>query len=229
MLRRVLVRFLLAVGICFVIYFGLVIPSWPGVREGYRDLYLWTGRTLFQYYGDEGQVNFEAGSEKPETDAVIHLGKRGVKDGPRVGINTGRIGYAPTAALIAFVLATPIPWSRRWRALVFGLVLVHLFVISRIWIQLLFWYSEPTPAQLYDPGPFWGEFLGGFYDFYCHAPTCSFLGPAFIWLLVCIRREDVARIREMVQGLKGETDDVDADDAKAGRTGARRRRRRRRR
>jgi ABC-type sugar transport system permease subunit len=195
--------FLLAVGI----YVLLVLP-WPGVREAYRSLYLWTGRALFQTYGYAGLINFEPLSGDPDKDAKLTLGKRGVNVGQGMAIHTGRLGYAPTAALVALVLATPIRWSRKWKALIWGLILVNLFVILRLWLALLFSYCRPSPYQLYDPSPFWAKLVSGCHDFFFHAPTCSFLLPAFIWVLVSLRTEDFVRITKTLRNLKG--------DAKAG-------------
>lgn len=186
------------------IYLLLILP-WPGMREVYRDVYLWTGRALFQYYGQEGLVNFKAGSSNVDKDATIEMGRRGVASGQVLQINTGRLGYAPTAALIALVLATPIPWLRKLCALVSGLILVNLFVISRLWLALLFSYCRPSPCRLYDPAPFWAKLLTGCYEFFFNAPTCSFLIPAFIWILVSLRREDFSRILARVRSLTGET------------------------
>ena len=195
-LKAVVRFFLLAMGI----YVLLILP-WPGVREVYRDLYLWTGRALFQYYGYAGLVNFKAGASDLDKDATIEMGRRGVRSGQALQINTGRLGYAPTACLIALVLATPIPWLRRLCAFVCGLILVNLFVISRLWLALLFSYCRPTPCRLYDPAPFWAKLLTGCYEFFFNAPTCSFLIPAFIWVLVSLRREDFSRILARVRSL----------------------------
>ena len=175
------------------VYTVLVLPI-PGVREAYRDGFLAVAQWVFHPFGQNGLVRFEPRTGDAEMDAVVTMGKRGVYLGQPVAIDTGRVGYVPTVELIALVLATPIPWSRRWRALVLGLVLVSLFVVFRMWLVLLFTYSQDLPMRLYTPGPFWNKLLAGCNEFFFISPTCSFLVPALIWAVVSLRREDITRL-----------------------------------
>jgi hypothetical protein len=54
-----------------------------------------------------------------------------------LGVNSVRQGFAPSAVLVALVLATPVVWRRRWRVLLAGLVLVQGFVFLRVAVALL--------------------------------------------------------------------------------------------
>ena len=172
----------------------LLTVRWPGVPEAYRDLFLSTMRGLFETFGDKGLVNFDALADDVGNDAVITMGKRGVELGQGVAISSWMVGYVPTAELVALVLATPISWSRKWRALCWGLILVNLFVLFRFWLVLLFAYSQNVPYRQYVPGPFWAKVLAGSHEFFFVAPTCSFLVPVLIWIVVALRSEDVIGI-----------------------------------
>ena len=189
-LAKTVTRFLL---ITAGVYILLVLPI-PGVREAYRDGFLAVGRWLFHPFGPNGLVRFESRTGVSGMDSVITLGKRGVHLGQPVAIHTGRVGYVPTVELIALVLATPIPWSRRWRALLLGWGLVSLFVLFRVWLMLLFTYSQDLPMRLYSPGPFGSKVLSGCNEFFFISPTCSFLVPALVWAVVSLRREDIIRL-----------------------------------
>ena len=100
-------------------------------------------------------------------------------------------GYLPTAEVIALILALPIPWSRRWKALFWGLVLVNGFVVLRLEITLLYWFSGDRPFALYSPGPFWSEVLVGAREVVVVSPMLTFAVPVFIWILVTFRRGDL--------------------------------------
>jgi hypothetical protein len=204
LLRNTIARFFLAVGI----YVLLVLP-WPGVGELYRDAYCAVGSTLFPRFGSEGIVRFEAipgvkpGGHNDDTLAV--LGRRKAVGAGKVKIPAWRVGYVPMAELAALVLATPIVWSRKWRALCWGLVLVNLFVVARLALLLYYWYYVyESPLRVRDPGPVLGKVVTFSYEFFFVSPACSFLIPAFVWLLVSLRREDYVRFLANVRSLKGE-------------------------
>ncbi len=196
---RVVIQFFL-IAVCAYV---LLIVRWPGVRETYRDAYLSVGRTLFARFGDGGLVNFKPLAGDPMNDAVIEMGRRGVTSGQSVQVHTGRIAYTPTALVLALIVATPIPWRRKGWGLLWGLILVNLFTVARIWSLLTYSYCRDVPYRLYDPSPFWAKLLTGFHEFFFVAPTCTFLVPAFIWVLVSLRREDLARIKAGVRSLTG--------------------------
>jgi hypothetical protein len=59
-----------------------------------------------------------------------------------LGVNSVRQGYVPIAVLVALMLATPIAWRRKWRALALGLLLVQGFVVLRVAVALLVGFSR---------------------------------------------------------------------------------------
>ena len=61
-----------------IVIYVLLIVRWPGVRETYRDAYLFTAELLFGHYGDEGIVLFKTYHKDQANDAKITMGKRGV-------------------------------------------------------------------------------------------------------------------------------------------------------
>ena len=179
-------------------YYGLLtLVPWPGLREAYAGFYRAAGNLIFGSFGSEGMVRFEPLSSGPrvtDTDIIIRKRHPPVDGSPhlqgRVNHSSWLIGYLPLAECSALILATPIPWQRRWKALLWGLILVNVFVVVRIWIVLLYWFGIDAPWALYDPSLFWGQVVSGLRAWLVKGPTCSFVIPALIWMLVCFRPSD---------------------------------------
>lgn len=200
-LKTILRFFVLAL----FLYVLLILP-WPGVREGYRALYQTTGQALFGRFGAEGRVRYEVRPDDELYDLDVVLGKRGVGEVP-AKMDTRRVGYVPVAVIVALVLATPVPWGRKWRALAWGFVLVNLFVVFRSTLQLLYLYGNPSPVRLYELSPFWEAMLARTYELFFVAPACTSVVPALVWVAVTFRREDINRIlRGVSPGTWGQPD-----------------------
>ena len=190
-LRLIAQFFLLALAVCVI----LNLP-WPGVGGAYRTGFAVTAHALFGRLGAQGVVRFDSREGDKIHDLDVILGKRsgaGIGEVP-AAMSTERVGYFPTTVLIALVLASPVPWGRKWRALAWGLVLVNLFVAFRMWIQIRFLYSAPSPVQLYEPGPFWSRVLSGSYEFFFLGPACSSMVPLLVWIVVTLRPDDINRL-----------------------------------
>ena len=173
--------------------YGVFCIPWPGVRQGYAALYRGAGNGLFGSFGSEGVVRFrplQAGQGR--FDSEIQVGKRGSPYLRTTQYDSTSAGYLPMAETIALVLATPIPWRRRWEALLYGVLLANGFVALRVYILLLHWFSSEQPWALYKPGQFWNEVLANVHGFTV-PPACTFLVPVLIWILVTFRREDIRR------------------------------------
>ncbi len=215
--RTVLRSFLLAVGI----YVLLAVP-WPGLRGAYRAAFRSVVSGVFAEFGSEGKVRVEYPTEKDRAnpafrpgleDLVVALERRTVTwedikqpDGStkrlpvteggalRVAIETGRVGYVPTALVIALVLATPMPWSRRLKSLVWAIVFVNLFVVVRVALLLTYSFAQDSPLQQFHLSALTGKVLAFTYEFLFVSPTGTVLVPALIWAIVSFTREDVANL-----------------------------------
>lgn len=192
-----------------VVIYVLLIVRWPGVREAYRAAYCATGETFLGRFGSDGVVRFEPRTDDQINDVDLVLGKRtaqGIGEVP-AEMSSGRVGYAPLAALVALVLATPVPWARRGRALLWGFILVNLFVMLRTALRILFLFSTPSPIRLYEPGPFLSKVLSCSYEFFFLAPACSFFVPAVVWVVVTVRSGDFDGILRPGGGAQPDTGD----------------------
>ncbi len=178
-----------------VLFYGLLVAPWPGLQQAYSTVYRGACNAIFGSFGSGGVVRFGPSAKgRPGTHAEITV--RNVRS-PTVATTSHSIrftGYLPAAEVLALILATPIPWSRRWKALVWGMILVNGFVLLRVWITLLYWFSRDQPWALYHPSPFWSKFIGGLFEFASVSPACSFVVPVLIWILVSLRDSDCPAI-----------------------------------
>jgi hypothetical protein len=194
-----LVFFILALGI-----FLVLIAPWPGLRTFHARAYRAGAELFFRPFRGEGGVWVVPIPEEEQhhhTDTRIVCARR---DNPTnyqgLDHDAWFTAYLPAAKLIALVLATPIPWRRRWNALFWGLILVHVFIAVRLGIQVLHAFSQPfvwgapNPVRLFEPGAFWMAVLSWVNQHFAESTTPVFMVPVFIWILVAIRREDLFRI-----------------------------------
>lgn len=189
----VIARFL-TIAVAYYLLLVIVAPR-LGAHHVYAILFRRGAEWLFADFGTDGIVRFTPlESAKDDKDTRVHLAKRGLPQSIDIAQSSRRTGYIPTAIVIALVLATPVPWSRRWRALCWGLAAVSSFVALRLATTLLHWFSEPYPFRLYEPGPFWHKTISAVWELMVVAPTCSFVVPPLIWVLVTLRKNDITRI-----------------------------------
>jgi hypothetical protein len=178
-----------------VLLYGLLVMPWPGLLASYAAGYGAVGNAIFGSFGRDGVVRFEplaAGREKMDTE--ISIGNLRTRPPPKRAEHSARLtGYLPTAEVVALILATPIAWRRRWKALLWGLLLVHGLIALRVTILLLYGFSGDHPCALYSPGPFWSNVLTKMYSLCAVWVSFTFVAPIFIWILVTFRRIDLQR------------------------------------
>jgi hypothetical protein len=92
-------------------------------------------------------------------------------------LDTVRVDYAPTALVVALILATPIAWSRKWRALAAGLLVVHAFVALRFAVVAMYGFSLAGGRTQMGVLGFATEVLSSDYHL-------TYVVPAVIWLCV---------------------------------------------
>jgi hypothetical protein len=86
-------------------------------------------------------------------------------------------------------LATPIPWRRRLRALGWGLVWVHGFILLTVGIFL---WNESTRVALVTLTPFWKAVANRLEELALDPVGPGFFAAALIWMVVTFRRRDLA-------------------------------------
>lgn len=174
----------------FAIYGLLAVAPWPGLRDGYADAFRAVGDGLFNPYGENGWVRFDRLDDASTIhDTKTSVGIWGKTGGNAITYSARTAGYLPVAAIVALVCATPLPWPRRLRALVWGLILVHVFIALRVWLMVLFAMCGPAGLAMYSPGVGVMKALATVVDIVSISPAASMLVPVFIWLIVCFWRD----------------------------------------
>ena len=127
-------------------------------------------------------------------DTQMTLGNRALVDssgkgrGEIIGMDTISLGWMPTALTMALILTTPLPWRQRGWALLWGLLLIHAFILFslQVWI-----WDESSSISLIKFSPFWQWVMDELQYTLITQMGASFSVPILIWILVAIRREDL--------------------------------------
>ena len=181
----------LLMGLGFIVVFAVFIAAWPWLGGTYAAVFRAGGNVVFCAFGNDGRVRFlpfSSLNERQDIEVVVSNRRTGA--GRRIAGSSRFQGFMPTAFVLALILASPIPWSRRWRAAAWGFVLVNVYVALRILVFLLAVFSGDDTLALFSPGPFWQAVL----EFLSWVLAVSFAGwlivPLPIWALLSFRRSD---------------------------------------
>ncbi|MCH8148970.1 MAG: hypothetical protein IH987_13490 [Planctomycetes bacterium] len=172
-----------------------VVPG-DAVRDAYGKVFRAAGNRIFGTFGTRGVVRFRLHTEGPEgLDTAVFCRVRPNPHRRWVTCRAWDTGWRPAATFLALMLATPIPWSRWWRALGWGIAAVHVFVVLRLLMLVIFGFCE-TPAEfgLFSPSEYWLGIIEAAFHFVSIEPAGTIMAPIFIWILVSFRRGDRAAI-----------------------------------
>jgi len=177
--------------------YALFVVQWSGVTDGYRWLFRQAGNAMFYRVGDASVVRFEkidGGAEGKDTRVMLQNRRSG--QAGALEIRSLYFGYRPAVFMTALILATPIPWRRRGRALAWGLICVTLFVGLRLWLRVTDAFCDPNMLGLYEISALWRSLLHGVMLVVSLAPATTYFAPLIIWGLVTFRREDWSSLME---------------------------------
>lgn len=166
----------------------------PLVKESYAAAFRACARTVFATFHVDGRTEWLPTTEAGEFDTEVRLRNARVPDiEGGTHCDSRRMAYAPLSFIAALVLATPLPWRRRLIALFWGLLAVHLFIVLRLELILLYAFCEDSPARLYAPSPFWSNVLYHAFEALAGSFPSSFIVPTMLWALITFRRGDLER------------------------------------
>ena len=189
-------RLILGFLIRFVIVFGLLILPWPGWNEFYGQGFRALGNAVFGREDEKCILYFEAHRQTRGFSAVdtrITIGNRQLVDSNGKGpvtlleLNTRSVGWLPTALTIALIVATPVPWRRRWRALVWGVLLIHAFILFSVAVYI---WNESATVSLVTLSPLWKQIADALEYTLVVQMGASFSIPVLIWVAVLFRQGD---------------------------------------
>jgi hypothetical protein len=111
----------------------LLIGFWPTPRAAYPALFHAHANALF---GSLEAPLVRLGAGQVTDTALTVAARAGAADTVVSSFSVGRIGYWPSALLVAMLLATPLSALRRAAAVAIGLALVDLFTLARVGIEV---------------------------------------------------------------------------------------------
>ncbi|MBU0639167.1 MAG: hypothetical protein KKB50_09910 [Planctomycetes bacterium] len=181
---RLIFRFFLLLPL----FYALLLVPWPGFRDAYAHGLRAVATSLCAVLGGEASIILLRAHPEREAPLDTRIIVRAPQGQRRIGYSARRYGYYPTASVLALILATPVRWSRKWRALLWGLLLVHTFVLLRTVLIVLYALS-PDGLGVFA----WGRVLTRVVKLLAYigrASSTSFVAAIFIWIIVAIRRSD---------------------------------------
>ena len=144
----------------FALFFGLLVWPWPGLREAVSNCFIAEARFLVgaTFPKQPFQVGTFSDPRFPTMDIQVSIpmavtDPKNVEFYGRVATMTvpfdsGAQGWLPLAVLIALGIATPLPWSKRIRLLLGGVVFVQLLVAATILVSVAYNFArEASPAE----------------------------------------------------------------------------------
>lgn len=200
LLRRAVLRFLVAFGLVY----GLLIVPWPGFKEGYGRYFRFLCETVFVETHSPRYLKFEPSPDPRFSIGLqITLGNRKQANASGnlpvkvMGLEARGVGWIPTALIVALTLASPISWKRRAWALLWGWLLVYVFILFSVGCYI---WNESTDLGLVALNPFWKAVANGLEETLVTQLGASFVVPVLLWFVVTFRLRDLTAIGKDVAG-----------------------------
>jgi hypothetical protein len=182
--RRPILRFLAA----FALVYGVLIAPWPGWNAAYGAGFRRMAQAClgaseptavrFQATPGGGPLDMEIVVFNPtQADAQGRVKTRLLR------LDTRGVGWIPTAFLVALVIASPVTWCRRLRALALGLVALDLYLLLAVRVYIWNATLSNAPETL-------KAIASGLVETMVVQLGPSFVVPAILWLLVTFRQAD---------------------------------------
>jgi len=178
----------------FAVVYVLLLLPWPGFRDAYGSYFRAFGGMVFAGQTERSEVTFETperNSSRLQDTRVVIVNKALLNydgSGPvrNLDFDPMAVGWRPIALLTALVVATTHPWPRRIRALVFGTLALHAFLI--VFLGVAIW-NESTEISLVTLTPFWKAAANGLKGVL--VSQLALCVPVLIWVLVTFGRGDI--------------------------------------
>ena len=193
----------------FALLYILLMVPWPGWDLAYGKAYASVAAFVFDSDDPFRTVRIrhidQTNNPNPtlwgqDTGVTLEVRKRsvGMREVPPNGTarSSHYMGWAPTALVIALVVATPISWRRRAFALPWGVILASGFSLLMIAVWIYGWFYAQEWIALHD--------IAGDYESRVKLMASVlnlsgdmgpyYIAPVFIWVLVTLRRGDLYSI-----------------------------------
>ena len=179
-----------------VLIYGLFVVLWFNWGEFYGEIFRAGSNILFGSYGNQTIIHFQSYQPKDkksilDTQVTITQEKsllKGNRLTKSIKISSKHFGYTSTILVISLILATPMMWKRQLWTLLWGIILVHIFIVFRMTIGLLAFFSHNEAFGIITFNPFWQKILNFISTIFVVHIGISYIVPVIIWVLVTFRR-----------------------------------------
>ena len=179
----------------FLIVYAVLMALWPVARGVYSRSFRSGGELVAGFFRSRGEIRFRALADqhsKHDTSIVVRYSDS--QTWTKMEVGSMRLGYRPMALLVGLIAGSSIPWLRRARAFLWGFALLLAFVALRLAIILTWGLSMNEHGWNVVSNHFWNEALHTGIWSVSVGVGMSYIAPVVIWMLVSLRREDLAMI-----------------------------------
>lgn len=185
------------------VYTLLILPQ-INVNRIYAEFLAKTGTLVFKHFPNEGYVKLKTQTGKGKNDLALFISRADWKVGTKIkGVTANkasdRIGYLITAFFLALALATPVPWKRKLVLVIAGFILVTFFVLLKLYIIILYSYTQVDWFQLYQE-PLQKARIGFWYSHFAAPATYGYSFVVVLWLALSIGTKQWKKLNQAISG-----------------------------
>ncbi len=172
-------------------YYLAFLGLWMLVGEGYASAYRAVGTKIFRNFPPHGRVLIkEKATPTHLLDSEYLLGNDETRAVLTQSFSARYHGYSPMRLMLSLVLASPFSWRRRGWATLWGLVLIHAWIVFELGLMIFGGYTGDHAAAMYTFSP--GINKGVEFITHVAADTIvpRYVVPCLVWILVTFRRGD---------------------------------------
>ena len=175
----------------FLLLFGLSLVPWPGLPAACGGYFRAAGRLAFASDSGPRSLEFEP-HEAHDTRVVIVNRALMQPDGSgpvrNLDLDSFAFTWRPVSLFLSLILASPVSWPRRLRALLVGGICLQAFLLFVLGFAI---WNQSTEVSLVSLPPFWKETAENISQVL--VGQLNIAAPFLIWLVVTFRREDFPR------------------------------------
>ena len=181
--------------------FALLVAPWPGWYQAYGEAFRVLAGKCLRHPGGGGLAKFTRNPPSSDgLDLTIYLtnaslvNETGAARATWVKLKSRVLGLIPTALLIALIFATPVSWWRRARALGWGLVWCHGYILAALFITICQQYqAAPSGLGVFEWSPLGRRIIGALHEILVEHIGTQMAFTVVVWVLVTFSREDWPR------------------------------------
>ncbi len=181
----------------FVLLYGVLMGLWPVAYDAYGVYFKGCTELLYGSLGSSRKVELRPlppAERLDENDTQLIFKTGASRNWNVTKISVRDVGYLSTVVVISLCIATPIPWRRRLRALLAGLVLLHAVIALRLGLLIAALFNWASPNPWFTPDTFWGKAVDAGVVRFALGQPIAYIVAILIWMLVALHRDDLTLI-----------------------------------